>query len=113
MKKLSDVIKKEVGKTINVLPLELLSLDYCETTDEKTGDKKQYVKAGVEVAKGSGEFSRCQFSVKIPNTTILKVQNSDLQNSDYQIFFTDLEVSYIDSQNNFYFRAADYDVEKE
>lgn len=109
--KLSDAIKKIVSENVNALSLELIGLECAETTDSKTGEKKQFVRVDVEVSKGSGIFSRCQFCVKIPDTTRLKVSDEDLQNNNYQVFFTNLEVSYIDNFSNFYFRASNYDVE--
>lgn len=111
MKSIFQIMKNDTARRINSLNLELLSLEVVENVDKETNEVTKYVKVGVEVAKGSGPFSRCQFSVKIPETTKLKVTADELECADYSVFFSDLKISYIDAKGTVYFRATSYDVE--
>ncbi len=112
MKNIYLIMKEDTAKKINALNLELLSLEAAKNVDKETGEVTEFVKAGVEIAKGQGNFSRCQFSVKIPDTTKLKVTSKDLEEAEFAVFFENLEISYIDTKGNVYFRATSYDVEK-
>lgn len=111
-KNILDVMKLSTAKTLNGLQLDLISLEAGNTVDKETGERTDFVRVDVEVAKRNGLFSRCQFSVKIPDTTKLKVSVEELETSEYQAFFTDLSISYIDTKGNVYFKASSYDVEK-
>lgn len=111
MKSIFQIMKNETAKRINSLNLELLSLEVVENVDKETGEVTKYVKVGVEVSKGQGAFSRCQFGVKIPETTKLKVTAEELESTEYSVFFSDLEISYVDTKGTVYFRATSYDVE--
>lgn len=112
MKKIYDIMKEDTAKQINALNLELLSLEAAKNVDKDTGEVTEFVKVGVEIAKGQGNFSRCQFSVKIPDTTKLKVTEKELEEAEYAVFFENFEISYIDVKGNVYFRALSYEVEK-
>ena len=113
MRKLFEIIKKETAKTINSQKLELIGIEVGKTVDKETGNVSNFTKVDCEVAKGSGAFSRCQISVKIPDCSDCKVSENDLAENEYQVFFQNLEISYIDSFGNIYFRATRYDIEKE
>ena len=113
MKKMLDAMKDSAVKEINAAPLDLIGLEVGSTTDKDTGEVKHFVRVDVEVRKGSGHYSRCQFSVKIPDTSDLKVSAAELEEADYLVFFRDLEISFIDDHGNVYFRAAGYEVERE
>lgn len=106
-----EILKVTVATEINRLPLEMLGCEVVETVNRETGEVQRSVRVDVEVAKGQGKFSRCQFSVKIPDSTKVKVTAEDLEKADYQAFFTNLVISYIDSKGTVYFRADAYDVE--
>ena len=112
MKTIYTIMREDVAKKINELKLDLLSNELVESVDKESGEVKRAVKVGVEVAKGQGAFSRCQFSVKIPDTTKLKVSEKEIEEADFEVFFNDLEISYIDTKGTVYFRATSYEVEK-
>ncbi len=113
MVKIYDVMKKQTAALINELSLEVLAVEACETVNKENGEIIEFVRVDVEVAKGQGAFSRCQFSVKIPDTKKVKVKQEELLEAEYQVFFCDLEISFVDTKGNVYFRATSYDVERE
>ena len=112
MRNIYLIMKQETAQAINDLQKELLGISVVKKTDEKTGEIVSSVKCEVEISKGQGKFSRCQFSVKIPDTTKLKVTPEELETADYEVFFEDLEISFIDSRGNVFFRSSAYSVEK-
>ncbi len=113
MTKIFEIMKKQVVQELNSLQLDVLGVEAGENVRKETGEILEFVRVDVEVAKGSGLFSRCQFSVKVPDTQKVKVTQKELEAADYQAFFNGLEISYIDTKGNVYFRATSYDVEKE
>lgn len=113
MVKIYEIMKRNTAQAINACALEVLGVEAGEITNRETGEVSEFVRVDVEVAKGSGLFSRCQFCVKIPDTQKVKVTQEELEQADYQVFFVDLEISFIDTKGNIYFRASEYEVERE
>lgn len=115
-KKIVDLMKAEFVKNISSAELELIGGDLQENRKrdaegKETGDVERFVRIEVEVRKGNGSLSRLQISVKIPNGE-LKFKEEDLEKTEYLVFFEELEISFIDSKGNAYFRAKDYYVEE-
>lgn len=99
-------------RTLNGKFLELLAISSGESTDPETGTVTPFVRLEVEVPRGNGDFSRCRFSVKVPNRKKL-VSNTSLETDNFLVSFKCLEISYIDDRKNVYFRAEDYTIKKE
>ena len=90
-KKILDLMKTEFLKNLSLADLEL-----------------------VEGKEGNGALSRLQIPVKIPNGK-LKFKSEEIENGtqSYLVYFKDLEISFIDSKGNAYFRAKDYEIEED
>ena len=73
-----------------------------------TGEIENYFKVSVEIPKGYGALSKCQFDVKIPGA-VQTFSEKDIQENEYYVSFEGLEVSYIDNRN-VYLRATSYKV---
>lgn len=94
------------------LRLILLMNELGEIVDKETGEISRFVRLSVEVASSQGPYSRCQFTVKIPECSKIKIENEKLENADFELFLSGLEVSYVDTKGVVYFRADSYDVEE-
>lgn len=115
-RKIFDLIKEEFADKISACPSELLGGEVFENVKRDpegndTGEIERFVRIEAEVQKGNGKLSRLQYSVKIPNGE-LKFKEEDLEKTEYLVFFEKLEISFIDSKGNAYFRAKDYYVEE-
>lgn len=110
-KKILDVMKSNTVDALESLQHVLLSIEKGDSVNEKTGEVSNFVRCEAEVPRGYGAFSRCRFSVKIPDGKI-KVEAEKLDEDDYSVIFSGLLVSYIDNNGNVYFRAEDYEVKK-
>ncbi len=98
-------------------PLDLIGAEEKEKKikDEDgnlTGEIEKSCAYEVEIPKGNGSLSRLQFSVKILEDK-LRIEPSEIDENDFQIEFVGLEISYIDSHKNLYFRAQDLRIFKE
>ena len=111
VKPIFGIMKQEAAAAINAARLELLGLEEKEKKNED-GTVTKCVQVTCEVAKKSGVYSRCQFSVKIEGAR-MKLKPEQLDETDYIVIFDDLEISYIDTKGNVYFRASNYDVDAE
>lgn len=111
-KTIFSALKRYAEKALTGKPLELLTISDGESTDAETGTIVPYIRLEVEVPRNSGEFSRCRFSVKVPNGKKL-IENDALNTTDYLVVFKCIEISYIDDHENVYFRAEDYTLKKE
>jgi len=111
--KIFEIIKKSVAEQISIVQTELIAIAEGQTTDRETGEINRFVKVSAEVAKRQGIFSRTQFDVKISDGRV-KVDPAELENGEkeFEVFFKNLEISYIDSKGNVYFRAENYDIEE-
>lgn len=98
---------------INEAPKELLG-GQTGTTQKKdsngspTGEVESYFKVSVEIPKGYGALSKCQFDVKVPGA-VQTFNEKDIQENEYYVEFEGLEVSYMDNRN-VYLKAASYKV---
>ena len=108
-KTIYEAMKTHVETTLNGLTAELISIGEDTSTDKETGEITSFIKAEAEVPRGHDAFSRCRFTVKIIDGK-LKVTETQLLETDYFVKFKGLEISYIDTKVNFYFRASDYEV---
>lgn len=118
-KKILDLMKTEFLKNLSLADLELLEGEEGEIKKRdangiETGDIEHFAKILVEVKKGNGSLSRLQIPVKIPNGK-LKFKSEEIENGtqSYLVYFKDLEISFIDSKGNAYFRAKDYEIEED
>lgn len=107
-----DTLVRYAKQSLNGRFLELLSVSEGEAVDKDTGEHTDFIRYEVEVPRGSGEFARCRFSVKIPNGKRM-ISCESLENADFLISFKDLEITYIDNRKNVYFRASDCNIKKE
>lgn len=111
--KLIDVTKLLLAKAIAEAQKELIG-GQAGTTQKKdsdgslTGEIESYFKVSVEIPKGYGALSKCQFDVKIPGA-VQTFNEKDIQENEYYVDFEGLEVSYIDNRN-VYLRATSYKV---
>lgn len=104
-----DAMKSMVASTLNDAPMELLAISQDSSTDEETGEVKEFIRVEAEVPRGYDSLSRCRFTVKIPNAP-LRIEENKLEDADYHIKFQGLIISYIDENRNVYFRADNYEV---
>lgn len=107
-----EVMKADTAFALGNLAFDLLSEDIGKATDDKTGEEKKFARLEVEVPKGNGGFSRCRFSVKVPDVAEVQVGNEALDGADFTVTFSDLEISFIDSRGNTYFKASKYLVKE-
>lgn len=111
--KIIESMKGMLVTAINEAPKELLG-GQAGTTQKKdangspTGEVESYFKLSVEIPKGYGSLSKCQFDVKVPGA-VQTFNEKDIQENEYYVAFEGLEVSYIDNRN-VYLRAASYKV---
>ena len=109
MKTVVEVMKRFAVDELNEKTLELLDIEEGETVNNETGEVSQYVKLEAEVPRGHGKFSRCRIPVKIVNGR-LKVKKEQLEDSEFLVTFKGLNISYIDTKGNAYFKAESYDI---
>lgn len=111
--KIIEAAKILVAQTISEAQKELLG-GQAGTTQKKdvngnpTGEIENYFKVSVEIPKGHGALSKCQFDVKVPGA-VQTFNEKDIQENEYYVDFEGLEVSYIDNRN-VYLRATSYKV---
>lgn len=111
--KIIESMKGMLVTAINEASKELLG-GQAGTTQKKdsegspTGEIESYIKVSVEIPKGYGSLSKCQFDVKIPGA-VQTFNEKDIQENEYYVDFEGLEVSYIDNRN-VYLRATSYKV---
>ena len=106
-KSIYSVMIRSAEKALNEIPLELLSIEECQTVNKESGEVSKFIRADGEVPRGSGEYSKIQISVKIPDGKLL------IKEDDYIVIFHGLKISYIDSNKNVYFKADSYSIKKE
>jgi hypothetical protein len=102
-------MKADVETILSDTTNDLISISSESSTDKETNQVSNFIRIEAEVPRGFGAFSRCRFTVKVPNAS-LKVTEEQLDNSDYRVKFSNLVVSYIDTRGTVYFRADDYEV---
>lgn len=107
-----SVMIRSAEKALDGTPMELISIEEGQTVNKETGEVSKFVRADGEVPRGSGEYSKIQISVKIPDGKLL-IKEEDMEKNDYIVIFHGLKISYIDNNKNVYFRADSYDIEKE
>lgn len=110
-KTMYDAMKKGVEKTLEGVPLELVSISEGESTNEQTGEISRFIRVEVEVPKGFDDLSKCRFQVKVPDGK-LKVTEMQLDEDEYTAKFSGLAISYIDNRGTVYFKSDDYNVAK-
>uniref|UniRef100_UPI003FEE2FCD hypothetical protein n=1 Tax=Roseburia sp. TaxID=2049040 RepID=UPI003FEE2FCD len=108
-KTIYSAMKNYVETTLSDVPNDLISISSETSVDKETGETSSFIRIEAEVQKGYDALSRCRFSVKIPNAP-LKITENQLSETDYVVTFKNLQISFIDSRNNVYFRAEDYAV---
>lgn len=110
-KTLYDAMKKTVERTLEGVPLEIVSISNGESVNEETGEVSKFVRVEVEVPKGFDDLSKCRFQVKIPDGK-LKVTETQLEEEEFTAKFSGLVITYIDNRGTVYFKADDYLVAK-
>lgn len=110
-KTLYDAMKKTVVRTLEGVPLEIVSISNGESVNDETGEISKFIRVEVEVPKGFDDLSKCRFQVKIPDGK-LKVTETQLEEDEYSAKFSELAISYIDNRGTVYFKADDYTVVK-
>lgn len=108
-KTIYEAMKAYVETTLNAIPTDLIAIAAETSVDKETGEVANYVKAEAEVPKGYDALSRCRFTVKIMDAP-LKVTETQLEDADYDITFSGLKISYIDTKGNVYFKADSYEA---
>lgn len=108
-KTIYSAMKNYVETTLSDVPNDLISISSETSVDKETGETSSFIRIEAEVQKGYDALARCRFSVKIPNAP-LKITENQLSETDYVVTFKNLQISFIDSRNNVYFRAEDYAV---
>lgn len=112
MLKMLDIVKQEIARSLEGAQHDLLGISKVESVNKETGEVQNFVKVDAEIPKSMKPFGRIQISVKIPGNKVA-VDEKMLENSDFQVAFVGLEISYIDEKGNIYWRANDYKVKKE
>lgn len=107
-----NAIKVEVSKALSDAPLEVLAISEGETVNSETGVVSKFTRLEVEVPRGYAAFSRCRFSVKIPDKR-LEITEKELKDAEFSARFKGLEISFIDTKGNVYFRATDCEVKED
>ncbi|MCH5259539.1 MAG: hypothetical protein J1F18_07295 [Lachnospiraceae bacterium] len=110
-KTLYDAMKKTVERTLEGVPLEIVSISNGESVNEETGEVSKFVRVEVEVPKGFDDLSKCRFQVKIPDGK-LKVTETQLEEDEYIAKFSGLAITYVDNRGTVYFKSDDYNVAK-
>lgn len=108
-KTIFEAMKAYVERTLDGSPMDVISIAAETAINKDSGEVSSFVKVEAEVPKGYDELSRCRFTVKILDAP-LKVTEVQLENTDYEILFHGLKISYVDTKGNVYFKADDYDV---
>ena len=111
-KSIYSVMIRSAEKALNEIPLELLSIEECQTVNKESGEVSKFIRADGEVPRGAGEYTKIQISVKIPDGKLL-IKEDDMEKADYIVIFHGLKISYIDSNKNVYFKADSYSIKKE
>lgn len=111
-KSIFEAMKCFVVGTLNDVPLDLLSVSDCESSNKETGEITRYTRFEVEVPRGFDALSRCRFAVKVPEN-IVNISDADLEAAEYSIRFFGLVVSYVDAKGTVYFRADNCILKKE
>lgn len=114
MKKIIDIMKAQTIAVFEGEQFELLAIGSGKTTDNDSGNETSFVRLEAEVPKNLKPYSRCRFTVKILNG-VQKITQEEIDAGDtvFLVAFYDLDISYIDSKGNVYFRASNYEIEKE
>lgn len=111
MKKIIEAMKSQTLDTINKASPHIISNTTGESKNSETGESIPYVKVEAEIPRGHGKFSLCRFDVKIPRGKILATEE-ELDACEFLVFFSNLEISYIDERGNVFFRADNYAIKK-
>lgn len=113
MKNLIDVMKKVTEQFFDGVQFELLSIQAGSSREKDTEREIPFVRLEVEVPRDLKPYGRCRFNVKVPNGKVIVTQEQLEEDDDiYVVYFENLVISYIDSNNNVYFKADSYDVMK-
>lgn len=112
MKSIYTAMVRYVEHMFSDVPLDMIGISSGQDTNPENGDVTAYTRVDAEIPKGYDEFSRCQLSVKIPNSP-MKITEDEICESDVSVTFSNLIISYINDRKNVYFRADDYDVRKD
>lgn len=113
MRDLYAAMKQATVQALNELDKELIGIEVVQNIAKDTGEITYAVRCSVEVSKNQGDFSRTRFTVKVTDTTKLKVTQEELETADYKVIFVDLAISFISSNTGtVYFKASNYEVEK-
>lgn len=113
---LFDIFVNEMGRTLAAIPLDLLDIEHKEqpvkdSNGNITSETEPYSSYLVEIPKGHGKLSRKQITVKVIEDSSLILDEDQLNDGRYQITFSDLSVSYVDSQRRtIYLRATKYEI---
>lgn len=105
-----------MGKTLSVIPYDLIGVEHKkqpikDSEGNTTSETEPYSSYLVEIPKGHGKLSRKQITVKVVEDSSLILDEDQLNDGRYQITFSDLSVSYVDSQRRtIYLRATKYEI---
>lgn len=108
-KTIFEAMKLFVENSLDSVPLALISIGAESTIDDDTKEISNFIKAEVEVPRGYDMLSKCRFTVKIVDVP-LKVTEIQLEDNDYIITLTGLQITYVDVKGTVYFKADKYDV---
>lgn len=111
-----DIFVNDMGKTLSVIPYDLIGVEHKkqpikDSEGNTTSETEPYSSYLVEIPKGHGKLSRKQITVKVVEDSSLILDEDQLNDGRYQITFSDLSVSYVDSQRRtIYLRATKYEI---
>ncbi len=101
-KKLYDAMVVELECMLDGNKFDLLSVEQGAKKNED-GSQEPFTRVELEIPKGSGTFSRCRFSCKLPPIQ-LKVSEEELENG-VVVILSGLKVTFISSQKEIYTKA--------
>lgn len=114
MESLYDSFLKEIGSTLSSIDFELLDVEQRQqaikdANGNPTNEMQTFSSYAVEIPRGHGRISRRQTSVKVLEDSTVVLDSDKLNEGAYQITFSNLTVSYLDSQRHtLYLRAEGY-----
>ena len=115
-KDIYSAMTQSLTQTLETITCEVLSVEQGEKhlEDEagnSTGEVEHFLRFETEIPRGNGFLSKVRFTTKISGSK-LKFHSEDIDDG-VSIQFQGLEVSFIDSRRNVYFKATDYLVKEE
>ncbi len=106
-KRLYDAMTSELECFLAGVKLELLSIEQGMKKDED-GNQEPFTRVEVEIPRGSGAFSRCRFSCKLPPVK-LNISEEEIE-SGISIVLLGVKVTYVSAQKEIYTKADSIQV---